>query len=90
MQASPPATQRGKFKSNTYLPVLENPDFQLVQVEVLLVETTLARAALLHHHLPSHLLGLQVVSPYVIFNFFIGIYTVHTGHIIVIFGTLMI
>ena len=66
MQASPPATQRGKFNSNTYLPVLENPsymrqiDFQLVQVEVLLVETTLARAALLHHHLPSHLLGLQV------------------------------
>ena len=25
MQASPPATQRGKFNSNTYLPVLENP-----------------------------------------------------------------
>ena len=30
------------------------------------------------------------ISPFVIFNFFIGIYIVYTGHIIVIFGTLMI
>ena len=80
-------------------------DFEMAQVEMFFVETSLAGAALLYNPLSSHLLGLQVVfflvyrsfffslqvvSPFVIFNIFIGIYTVYTGHIIVIFGTLMI
>lgn len=62
MQASPTASQIGKFNSKIPFWKTQKPeiDFEMVQVEVLLVETPVAGVALLHHHLPPHLPGLQV------------------------------
>ena len=73
MQASPtPATQIGKFNRThiclfwKILSYETNEDLQILnkrwQVEMLLVETSVAGASLLYNPLPSHLLGLQVDS----------------------------
>ena len=96
MQASPPATQRGKFNSNTYLPILENPKLHAADR----LSNGAGGSAPCGNYsgkscfaTPSSSFSSPWstgISQFVIFNIFIGIYTVYTGHIIVIFGTLMI